>query len=406
MIRRISLIALCLFLCANTAAAASSSSKSSAKAKVDVTLAWKTAADYLLKKNYLPYVQGNPVVTRADLAVALVALTGNVVDIKGYHDCFKDVSDQGFAPAVCFAAKQKWIEPEKDGKFHPESPATFGVTVKGLVRAERFGAKATRGAWYVPFITTAVKEGLIDKGNYVSMIDQPVTRGQLAEMMYRLLLKLQKVSYSVSLPCASFIPVSVSIEQTGTADLQDTSIVAMDAAGKTCIIAHDPLARSDSKHPKLQLTPLVPLLKNSNEGPKTPMVDNVAYFLSKDGDLWSSYVWRLDLVKGTLSQLMSAEAPGAVRISPNYTFLTYVGSKGIDMRVMNLKTGYSKSIRRLSTRVTFLKSLTQSRKVVNSDNIYIDANEMMVFDIYNMHDSSVFQANVHAQLRQMFYPTK
>jgi len=182
--------------------------------------------------------------------------------------------------------------------------------------------------------------------------------------------------------------------------------VISDAAGTTCTVAHDPLARSDSKHPKLQLTPLVPLMEASNDGPTAPMVDKMAYFLSKDGDLWAPYVWELDLKKMILRQILISDAPGAIRISPRYEFLAYVASKGVDMKAMNLKTGLSKSIRQLTTRVSFLKSLTQSRKVTNSDHILISEDNTLTFNIYNMHDSSLFQTKVHAQLDELFYPSK
>lgn len=397
MTRRISLAVLCLFLCAGSAGAAAP--------KADATPGWKTASDYLAKNALLPYAKGDGPVTRAELAAALVALTGSATDPKAAN-CFKDVAKESFAPAVCLAGKNKWIEAEKDGTFQPSSPATFGVAVKAIVRAQKFGAKATRGSWYVPFVTAAVKEGIIDKADYDSVIGEDVQRGELAAMLYRVLLRQNAVSYGVDVSCVPAVPVSVTVAQTGTAGLQDTAIVVSDAAGKTCTVAHDPLARSDAKHPKLELTPLVPLIANSNEGPKTPLVDGVAYFLSKDGDLWAPYVWKLDLKKKMLTQVMNAEAPGAIRISPRYTFLAYVTSKGVDLRAMNLKTGLSKAIRQLTTRVSFLKAVTQSRKVTNTDHIYIDENEMMTYEIYNMHDSSLFQGNIHAKLDELFYPSK
>lgn len=395
--KTLSLLILTLLVAAQTASAAS---PKGAAQQPDPLLAWKTANDYLVGKGVLPAVSGDPVVTRAQLAQALVKITGNVVD-QGYAKCAKDVQTQDFAPAVCFAAKQKWLSAGRDGTLKPGSSATLGDALQGVVRAARYAAPATRGAWYVPFVNAAVKEGIVDKADYTRQIDQPLTRGQLATMLYRMQLGLKSVSYRVGANCIPTAPTKASVVQTGTSVQPDYAIVVSDGT-RDCTVARDPLARSDAKHPNLQLTGLMPLLESSNEATTVPMVDKRAYFLSKDGNLWSPYVWELDLKKGHLKQILITEAPGAVRVSPKYTFLAYVGGRGTDMRVMNLKNGLSKSVRQLETQITFLKSLTLSRNVVVSDHILIDANDALTFDIYRMIDGSLFRPKVRSQLDILF----
>jgi len=389
--KKLSLVILSVLLCAQTASAASSSSKSSAK--TDAGAAWKTANNYLVGKGVLASVPGDPVVTRLELAEALVKLSGNVVDVKGYNNCFKDVTDESFAATVCFAAKQQWIDGDKNGKFNPKSPATFGVALQAVIRSARLPAVAGRGSWFVPFMNAAIKEGIVDKADYSKQIDTPLTRGQLAAMLYRLQLKLKMVSYPVGANCVPVAPTSVT--------LKDGAIIVSDGT-MTCEIAKDPIAKTDALHPNMQLVGLAPSLESSNEATTVPMVEKRAYFLSRDGDMWLPYVWELDLKKGTLKQILNAEAPGAVRISPSYAFISYVGSKGVDMRAMYLKTGLSKSVRLLTTQVTFLKSLTMSRKVTASDYIFIDDDEFLTFNVYNMRDGSIFQSKISAQLEVLF----
>lgn len=397
--KKFSLLVLVCILATQTAsartlrpAAAATSSKSSSSAKVDATAAWKTANDYFVGKNVLPAVTGDPVITRAQLAEALVKLTGNVVD-KGYGKCFKDVNEESFAPAVCFAAKQKWMEGGKDGKFSPNSPVTFGAALQAIVRSARLPAVAGRGSWFVPFVNAAIKEGVIDKADYAKQIDTQLTRGQLVTMLYRLQLGLRLISIPVGASCTPSGANSVT--------LKDGSIVVTDGTN-TCTVATDPLMKTDAANPNKKLTGLVPSVEASNTADTVPMIEKRAYFLSINGDYWLPYVWELDLKKGTLKQILNTEAPGAVRISPNYTFLSYVGSRGVDMRAMYLKTGLSKSVRLLTTQITFLKSLTMSRKVTMSDYITIDSNETLMYNVYNMRDSSLFQGKISARLDRLF----
>lgn len=389
--KKIPLLILSALIVTQTASAATVS-RSSSSAKADATAAWKTANDYFIGKNVLPPVSGDPVITRAELADALVKLTGNVVD-KGYSKCFKDVNEEAFAPAVCFVAKQQWMDGGKDGKFSPNSPVTFGAALQAIVRSARLPAVAGRGSWFVPFVNAAIKEGVIDKADYTKQIDVQLTRGQLVTMLYRLQLGLRLISIPVGASCIPSGANSVTVK--------DGSIVVTDGV-TSCTVAADPLAKTDPAHPNKKLTGLPPSVEVSNTADTVPMIEKRAYFLSTNGDYWLPYVWELDLKKGTLKQILNAEAPGAVRISPKYTFLSYVGSRGVDMRAMYLKTGLSKSVRLLTTQITFLKSLTMSRKVLMSDYITIDSNETLIYNVYNMRDSALFQAKISARLDKLF----
>lgn len=389
--KKLSILILSTLLCVQAVSAAPVS-KSSSSAKADATAAWKTANDYFVGKNVLSAVSGDPVVTRAQLADAIVKLSGNVVD-KGYANCAKDVHEESFAPALCFAAKQKWIDTDKNGNLNPSASATFGVALQAVVRSARLPAVAGRGSWFVPFVNAAVKEGVIDKGDYEKQIDAALTRGQLVTMLYRLQLGLKMVSIPVGASCIPSGANSVTVK--------DGSIVVTDGV-TSCTVAADPLAKTDPAHPNKKLTGLAPSVEASNTADTVPMIEKRAYFLSTNGDYWLPYVWELDLKKGTLKQILNSEAPGAVRISPKYTFLSYVGSKGVDMRAMYLKTGLSKSVRLMTTQLTFLKSLTMSRKVLMSDYITIDANETLTYNVYNMRDGSLFQGKIAARLDKLF----
>lgn len=395
--KKLPLLILSTLVFAQTAAAATPAKTTPA----DPTAGWKTAGDYFVGKGIFQQASGDPVVTRAELASALATLSTTPADLKGLANCFSDVHQESFAAAACYAAKQQWISAMKDKTFQPSAPATFGVALQAIIRSARLSAPATRGAWHVPFVNAAIREGIIDKADYTDVIDEPLTRGQLASMLYRLQLGRMAVSYVVGASCEPVNPVSASVVPSGKGS-SDLNIVLTDDKGKTCVIAHDPLSRIDAKHPNMQVLPLVPSIPDSNEGVSAPVVEKRAYFLSRDGNMWLPYVWELDLRKHTFKQILNAESPAAVRISPKYTFLTYVGSKGVDLRAMYIKTGLDKSIRRLTTQVTFLKSLTPSRSVKVTDHMLIDDNEALTFNVYNMRDGSLFEDEIRAQLDVLF----
>lgn len=387
--KKLSIVLLSTLLCAQAVSAASSS-KSSSSGKAGATASWKTANDYFVGKGVLPSASGDPVVSRAQLAEAIVKLSGNIVD---QGKCFSDVNDQAFAPAVCFAAKQKWMEAGKDGKFSPNSPVTFGIALQAIIRSARLPAVAGRGSWFVPFVNAAIKEGIIDKADYTKLIDTQITRSQLVTMLYRLQLGLKMVSYKVGASC---VPSDAN-----TAAVKDGKVYVSDGI-TTCEVAMDPLANTDSAFPGKKILGLAPSVEVANTSDTIPLIEKRAYFLSVNGDYWLPYVWELDLKKGTFKQILNTEVPGAVRISPRYTFISYVGGKGVDMRAMYLKTGLSKSVRLMTTQLMFVKSLTMSRKVTMSDYITIDANETLLYNVYNMRDGSLFQGKISARLDKLF----
>lgn len=100
-------------------------------------------------------------------------------------NCFTDVSDQWFAPYVCFAKKQGVIDGYSDETFKPEQTINFAEAAKIVSTA--FGLEAAEedsDIWYRPYV-----EALADKAAIpvtINLFDQPLTRGQMAEIVYRL----------------------------------------------------------------------------------------------------------------------------------------------------------------------------------------------------------------------------
>lgn len=72
----------------------------------------------------------NNVVNRAELLKILVASLG-VTDLSG-RNCFPDVTDQWFAPYVCYAKNQGWVSGYADGTFRPSEPVNKVEAIKML----------------------------------------------------------------------------------------------------------------------------------------------------------------------------------------------------------------------------------------------------------------------------------
>lgn len=101
---------------------------------------------------------------------------------------FSDVASEAwFAPYVCAAAERNIIRGYGDGTFRPGETINFVEAAK--IVALSFGSSVeTHEIWYKPYVTYLEELGA--SPSTVKILDQKVTRGELAEMVYRL--KTQK----------------------------------------------------------------------------------------------------------------------------------------------------------------------------------------------------------------------
>lgn len=133
-------------------------------------------------------VSGNPdgtfhpdaLVNRAEFTTLLLRFKNEPVDANE-KNCFPDVLNQWFAPAVCTAKKRGFVAGHPDGTFHPSDPVNAAEVAKMIgLRSEN----EARDPWYLPWL-----RALSDKKALpitIKKANQSVTRGEIAEILFRL----------------------------------------------------------------------------------------------------------------------------------------------------------------------------------------------------------------------------
>lgn len=177
------------------------------------------AIDYL---NSLGVINGYPDGTfkpdgetnRAELMTMVVSMMKGEVSVNTYNNCFPDVTTQWFAPYVCYAATEGWVDGYPDGTFKPEKTTNRAEAIKIMLNAYYGGENlipeldkwhlfnlqmpfdVNGGEWYYSFLEFATATYLLDyqhaeiynSGAYKYFAGENITRKEVAETIYRLLL--------------------------------------------------------------------------------------------------------------------------------------------------------------------------------------------------------------------------
>ncbi len=165
----------------------------------------QTAIEYLYENEI---VEGYPDgtfkpennLTRAELMKILVLGAGFDPQIVDYNGCFPDVDLEWFAPYVCFAEEQGWVEGYEDGEFKPGENVLKVEAVKMLL--EIFNVRLSYlpetafddvglDQWYSTYVTTAAQMNLLEEVDVYNPGDL-ITRGGVSENIYRLILDEQQ----------------------------------------------------------------------------------------------------------------------------------------------------------------------------------------------------------------------
>lgn len=103
-------------------------------------------------------------------------------------DCFSDVKTQWFAAEVCFARSKNIIAGYSDGTFRPAQTVNLAEAAKIVTWAAKIsipdGGGRANDPWYAPFFAALTSRGAIPAT--FSNASQAVTRGEMAEMVYRI----------------------------------------------------------------------------------------------------------------------------------------------------------------------------------------------------------------------------
>lgn len=141
-------------------------------------------------------------INRAELTKIVVASKIRP-DSDKYNNCFPDVTDQWFAPYVCYAKKQNWVSGYADGTFKPDQQINRVEALKIILESlittdlpeyknQSLPKDIDPESWYIDYFSYAQSENLLD---LYHQIDQqyfpgaPITRKEVAETVYRITIK-------------------------------------------------------------------------------------------------------------------------------------------------------------------------------------------------------------------------
>ncbi|MFH1284536.1 MAG: S-layer homology domain-containing protein [Candidatus Peregrinibacteria bacterium] len=142
-------------------------------------------------------------INRAELTKMIVASKISPSPEK-YNNCFPDVKDEWFAPFICYAKEQGWVEGYQDGKFKPERNINRVEALKIILEAlitniAEESLKNTSVAdigqteWYRGYFNFADNRNLLDKQHvledgeaYYYYPGENITRKEVAETIYRI----------------------------------------------------------------------------------------------------------------------------------------------------------------------------------------------------------------------------
>lgn len=137
----------------------------------------------------------NQSLNRAELMKIAVLSAGYGPLDNNLVDCFKDVSDQWFAPYVCLGEERGWVSGYSDGYFRPEQAVNkvealkmllevFGVSTPAVYRDPFMDVN--KNEWYAKYVNTAKLMGLLEESVKYSPAAK-ITRAGVSENLYRLI---------------------------------------------------------------------------------------------------------------------------------------------------------------------------------------------------------------------------
>ena len=99
-------------------------------------------------------------------------------------DCFPDVGTDWFAKYVCLGKSLNIIAGYPDGNFYPANDINFVEVAKILANAKGSTVIPDPLIWYKPYVDILTEAKAIPTS--IGSLNQKVTRGEMAEMIYRL----------------------------------------------------------------------------------------------------------------------------------------------------------------------------------------------------------------------------
>ena len=164
------------------------------------------AIDYLFQEDvFVGYDDGtfrpDNTVNRAELLKILVEGGGITPSSSEYKNCFTDVAEDWFAPYVCYAKAEGWVEGYEDGSFMPGEAVNKVEALKMLLLSQGIDVSTSEedleefsdvnsDDWFYGYVTTAIELGLLEEEDGDFNPAEGRTRESIAENLYRLLISL------------------------------------------------------------------------------------------------------------------------------------------------------------------------------------------------------------------------
>ncbi len=160
----------------------------------------KDAIDYLQEQNVINgYSDGtfkpDNNINRAELLKILLEAKGVSPSVDNYKDCFPDVGIEWFAPYVCYAKNQGWVNGYSDGYFRPADYVSKVEAIKMILEVNNVGVSDDESAfddvsgdqWFAPYVVRAEELGLLEESGDFFYPGDKIKRKGVAENIFRLI---------------------------------------------------------------------------------------------------------------------------------------------------------------------------------------------------------------------------
>ncbi len=150
-------------------------------------------------------------VNRAELMKILVSGQGIEPNEEVFKDCFTDVGTEWYAPYVCYAEAQGWVEGYDDGSFLPANTINKVEAVKMLVNSMEWSVNDTvdqvlfddtdNTLWYAPYLEAAKDLNVLEETSGDFNPSWGMDRAGVAEQIFRadVLMEMGEETYSESI---------------------------------------------------------------------------------------------------------------------------------------------------------------------------------------------------------------
>lgn len=128
----------------------------------------------------------NKPINRAEFTKIIVYAAVGQEPIEHAGRCFPDVATgDWFYPYVCYAERMNIIGGYPDGTFQPANNIAFSEAAKIIVLGFGYSVDTSIKPWYKPYTDFLESKNAIPKS--IDRFDKPLSRGEMAEIIYRLL---------------------------------------------------------------------------------------------------------------------------------------------------------------------------------------------------------------------------